>query len=401
MELTLFVIVGAIAVVAAAMMLISENAVYSALFLILNFACIAFLFLMLNAPFLAMVQITVYAGAIMVLFLFVIMLLGAERVSHSSTVRFRYFAPIVIGLALLFLITASVAIVGGEIDLTQPYQEAPSVRVINVFDVRDPNAPGAIDVYLGDEQVAEAVRYGTGSSFVTWREGEYAVRVFRAGADPGTDDPLVQRPVELKRGEAVSLVAIGRAGGVPALAVAVQHKDFSDDKDAFWLTAVNARPEWTRVDVLDESDLDVLIEGVAYGEAVEAKVDEGTYDLGLYLSGGDRSRLALLEDREFAASDAVLIVFAEQWQTGNAFTDVVVELKAKGQPTFGSPTHVGRVLFSRYVLPLEMVALLLLVAMIGAIVLTHETLGQRRQVVRRLANPPAGLEQPAPGDSAK
>ncbi len=62
------------------MMLISENAIHSALFLILNFACIAFFFLMLNAPFLAMVQITVYAGAIMVLFLFVIMLLGAERV---------------------------------------------------------------------------------------------------------------------------------------------------------------------------------------------------------------------------------------------------------------------------------------------------------------------------------
>ncbi len=76
MELTLFVIVGAVAVVSAAMMLISENAVHSALFLILNFACIAFFFLMLNAPFLAMVQITVYAGAIMVLFLFVIMLSG-------------------------------------------------------------------------------------------------------------------------------------------------------------------------------------------------------------------------------------------------------------------------------------------------------------------------------------
>ena len=89
MELTLFVIVGAIAVISAAMMLISENAIYSALFLILNFACIAFFFLMLNAPFLAMVQITVYAGAIMVLFLFVIMLLGAEQLLPK---RIRAFA---------------------------------------------------------------------------------------------------------------------------------------------------------------------------------------------------------------------------------------------------------------------------------------------------------------------
>jgi hypothetical protein len=48
-----------------------------------------------------------------------------------------------------------------------------------------------------------------------------------------------------------------------------------------------------------------------------------------------------------------------------------------------------------------MVALLLLVAMIGAIVLTHESLSTRRQMVRRLANPPAGLDQPIIGESSK
>ena len=85
-EVSLFILVGAIAVVAAVMMLLSENAVHSALFLILNMGCIAFFFLMLNAPFLAMVQITVYAGAIMVLFLFVIMLLGAEKLRGSNAI---------------------------------------------------------------------------------------------------------------------------------------------------------------------------------------------------------------------------------------------------------------------------------------------------------------------------
>ncbi|MGV2437862.1 MAG UNVERIFIED_CONTAM: NADH-quinone oxidoreductase subunit J [Anaerolineae bacterium] len=82
-EVYLFVAVGTIAVIAAMMMLISENAVHSALFLILNFACVAFMYLMLDAPFLAMVQIAVYAGAIMVLFLFVIMLLGQKAQSHA------------------------------------------------------------------------------------------------------------------------------------------------------------------------------------------------------------------------------------------------------------------------------------------------------------------------------
>src|SRR5512139_2500179 len=98
MELTLFIIVGAIAVISAAMMLVSENAVHSALFLIMNFMCIAFFFLMLNAAFLAMVQITVYAGAIMVLFLFVIMLLGAEKLLPEMNPRFPWLAPVAVGL---------------------------------------------------------------------------------------------------------------------------------------------------------------------------------------------------------------------------------------------------------------------------------------------------------------
>jgi NADH-quinone oxidoreductase subunit J len=59
-------------------MLVSRNSVYSALFLVLNFATVAMLYLELGAPFIALTQITVYAGAIMVLFLFVIMLLGTE-----------------------------------------------------------------------------------------------------------------------------------------------------------------------------------------------------------------------------------------------------------------------------------------------------------------------------------
>ncbi len=60
-------------------MLFMRNAVHSALLLILNFFTLAVFFLMLGSPFLFVVQIIVYAGAIMVLFLFVIMLLGVDR----------------------------------------------------------------------------------------------------------------------------------------------------------------------------------------------------------------------------------------------------------------------------------------------------------------------------------
>jgi len=75
----LFFILAAITIAAGLGMVLSQNAVHSALFLVLNFTAIAVFYIVLNAPFIAMVQITVYAGAIMVLFLFVIMLLGAER----------------------------------------------------------------------------------------------------------------------------------------------------------------------------------------------------------------------------------------------------------------------------------------------------------------------------------
>jgi len=97
----LFALLALIAVVAAVGMLISSNAVHSALFLVINFSCVALFYLGLNAPFVAMVQITVYTGAIMVLFLFVIMLLGAERVPLSS--RLRWQAPLAILLAVLLL----------------------------------------------------------------------------------------------------------------------------------------------------------------------------------------------------------------------------------------------------------------------------------------------------------
>jgi len=74
---------GAIAVAAGLMVVISRNPVHSALFLIVTFFCLAGLFVLLNAHFLAAIQVLVYAGAIMVLFLFVIMLLSLKPVASE------------------------------------------------------------------------------------------------------------------------------------------------------------------------------------------------------------------------------------------------------------------------------------------------------------------------------
>jgi NADH-quinone oxidoreductase subunit J len=97
-----FMVLAVLAIGSAGGMLLSRNAVHSALFLVLNFAVVAVFFLILAAPFIAMVQITVYAGAIMVLFLFVIMLLGAEVLNEDDE-RLPWQSPLTLFLAGLLV----------------------------------------------------------------------------------------------------------------------------------------------------------------------------------------------------------------------------------------------------------------------------------------------------------
>lgn len=104
-DLIIFFILSAVAIAAALGMLFSRNAVYSALFLILNFGTVAVFYLLLGAPFIAMAQVTVYAGAIMVLFLFVIMLLGAEQLKRVH--RLDWQQPAALVLALVLIVEAS------------------------------------------------------------------------------------------------------------------------------------------------------------------------------------------------------------------------------------------------------------------------------------------------------
>jgi len=106
LDLIFFLILSLISISTALGMLLSRNAVYSALFLVLNFITVAVFYLLLGAPFIAMAQITVYAGAIMVLFLFVIMLLGAEELPKTQVLPWQKFLSR--GLAIALAIEATV-----------------------------------------------------------------------------------------------------------------------------------------------------------------------------------------------------------------------------------------------------------------------------------------------------
>jgi NADH-quinone oxidoreductase subunit J len=96
-----FIFLAIVAIAAAAGLILSRNPVYSALFLILNFLSVAVFYLVLGAPFIALAQITVYAGAIMVLFLFVIMLLGAAKPKEVEPIKWQKPLAIILALAVL------------------------------------------------------------------------------------------------------------------------------------------------------------------------------------------------------------------------------------------------------------------------------------------------------------
>ncbi|HEV2719022.1 MAG TPA: NADH-quinone oxidoreductase subunit J [Thermoanaerobaculia bacterium] len=90
-ELTVFFFFAAIAVIFALVVILHRNTVVGALSLVASFFALAVMYVLLDAPFLAALQVIVYAGAIMVLFLFVIMLLNLQHVSEPATRPIQQF----------------------------------------------------------------------------------------------------------------------------------------------------------------------------------------------------------------------------------------------------------------------------------------------------------------------
>ena len=103
-----FLGIGAVAAFCAAMVVLSRKAVYSALFLVVTIFCVAVLYLSLSAEFLAAVQLIVYAGAVVILFLFVIMLLNPR--ADEGSVGARLFVPLAVLLAVLLLAQVGAAV---------------------------------------------------------------------------------------------------------------------------------------------------------------------------------------------------------------------------------------------------------------------------------------------------
>lgn len=104
-----FVLLAVMAIATAVAMVLNKNTVNSALLLVLNLVSVAGIYLLLQAQFLAIIQVIVYAGAIMVLFLFVIMLLNLENEEKFlDKFRIKYFVAFLLGVVVLGQILYSI-----------------------------------------------------------------------------------------------------------------------------------------------------------------------------------------------------------------------------------------------------------------------------------------------------
>jgi len=124
----LFYIFSAVVLISALLMVISPNAVNGAMCMIVSFVGTAALFVLLEAYFLAILQILVYAGAVMVLFLFIIMLLDVDN-SENSYVRHKLtLGASIVGFALLSVMICSTFAAGGDLPepLLLPVEENPT-----------------------------------------------------------------------------------------------------------------------------------------------------------------------------------------------------------------------------------------------------------------------------------
>ncbi|MFZ4058719.1 MAG: NADH-quinone oxidoreductase subunit J [Ferruginibacter sp.] len=105
----LFWFLTVLAIGSAIMMVASKSPVHSILFLIVTFFAISGHYILLNAQFLAIVNIIVYAGAIMVLFLFVVMLMNLNAASEPpQKSRYFLFGSVIAGGSLLLVIVAAI-----------------------------------------------------------------------------------------------------------------------------------------------------------------------------------------------------------------------------------------------------------------------------------------------------
>ena len=142
MPLLVFLVIGTIAVASTILVVTMRNPVHSALFLLLTFLCVAVLFVIKSAEFVAAVQVLVYAGGVMVLFLFVVMLINYRQLPEEKMTSPVWLGGLGVGLALFVLL--AVVVRPGAWHEPVPDAATKLSTVTETYMVDDPANPGAV-----------------------------------------------------------------------------------------------------------------------------------------------------------------------------------------------------------------------------------------------------------------
>ena len=131
--LVIFFALAALAVIGSISLIVQREPIHSALSLIVVMVALAGLYLLMGAEFVAAVQIIVYGGAIMVLFLFVIMLLNAGEEERTNFSKLATFAGIPLALAVTGFIAAAIARSSASLPPTDPSGTLTSTKTLSML----------------------------------------------------------------------------------------------------------------------------------------------------------------------------------------------------------------------------------------------------------------------------
>lgn len=437
-EVILFIAIGVISIVTAMLMLLSKNAIHSALFLIINFIGVAVLYLMLEAPFLAMVQIAVYAGAIMVLFLFVIMLLGAERAtSPRGLQRFPWMPAVGMGLVVFLVIVIGWALSRGSIDTQSvPDQnialrfhhaapilygeaatadaqaavasrpqteteesaadasEAASAAAVEVETVANSAAAPADRVFalvLDGEVVDATFVYGETTPFFTLKPGQHdfvlrssdGAEILAGGSnfEPGSATDVVLAGqnnlsfISVAHSDQPGLRVLNAYEAAPSIVVGDLQNELFDPKVNEATSIQTGRQLHAVTDELPYATAsDPIPYPIGFTNWVVYQPLKGLIGTDDFVANGKAlNRQIILRATESLdlnpGDEGLLIVSADNRPDGSSRV-VGNHLTPLKVTAYGSPQALGQRLFTDYLLPFQLVAMLLLAAMIGVIVIT-------------------------------
>jgi NADH-quinone oxidoreductase subunit J len=145
-QIAIFLVLAAVAVAGALSLILQRHPIHSALSLIVVMVALAGLYLLQGAEFIAAVQIIVYAGAIMVLFIFVIMLLNAGEEERENVSRLARYVGVPLGL--VFLVEVAYWIARATSHMAQSSTQAVSTRELSTLLFREYVFPFELTSFL-------------------------------------------------------------------------------------------------------------------------------------------------------------------------------------------------------------------------------------------------------------